>query len=57
MTKDVDFTTQITKQETLLTKEMLESGDWKNIDFKPYNFNSKVGLSEDPIVILLSYNV
>jgi len=41
VTKDVDFTTQITKQETLLTKEMLESGDWKNIDFKPYNFNSK----------------
>ncbi|KAB7497658.1 Phenylalanine--tRNA ligase alpha subunit A [Armadillidium nasatum] len=35
------FSTMVTKQEAELTKEMIESGDWKQKSFKPFNFKSK----------------
>ncbi len=28
------------KRAADLTKDMLESGDWRNVEFKPYNFNT-----------------
>lgn len=34
------FTTSISKQETDLTPEMIATGSWKNMQFKPYNFNA-----------------
>ena len=40
--KGSEFTTNIVKQEAELTKEMIESGAWKQKDFKPFNFKSKV---------------
>lgn len=42
VTKGSEFTTSVVKQEAELTKDMIESGQWKNADFKPYNFKSKV---------------
>ncbi|XP_023335053.1 phenylalanine--tRNA ligase alpha subunit isoform X2 [Eurytemora carolleeae] len=44
--KGSNFTTSITKAETDLTPEMISSGDWKNISFKPYNFDA-LGVSPD----------
>ncbi|KND02433.1 phenylalanine-tRNA ligase, alpha subunit [Spizellomyces punctatus DAOM BR117] len=34
------FTTQIVKEETDITEEMLKSGEWKTATFKKYNFNA-----------------
>lgn len=53
VTKGSEFTTSVTKQEAELTKEMIESGQWKNANFKPYNFKSKVSLKK----VLESYTV
>lgn len=47
VTKGSEFTTSVVKQEAELTKEMIESGQWKNTSFKPYNFKSKVSLRND----------
>ncbi|KAG7158725.1 Phenylalanine--tRNA ligase alpha subunit-like [Homarus americanus] len=41
VTKGNEFTTSIVKQEGELTKEMIESGQWKKTTFKPFNFKSK----------------
>ncbi|XP_050718821.1 phenylalanine--tRNA ligase alpha subunit-like isoform X2 [Eriocheir sinensis] len=41
VTKGSEFTTSVVKQEAELTKDMIESGQWKNTNFKPYNFKSK----------------
>lgn len=38
--KGPKFATQIVKEETDLTAEMLYSGDWRNKTFKPYNFKA-----------------
>jgi len=38
--KGPKFATQIIKEETDLTAEMLASGDWKSKTFKPYNFKA-----------------
>jgi len=35
------FTLDVVRQEAELTKEMIESGSWKDAQFKPYNFNAK----------------
>ena len=40
LSKGGKFKTKIEKAETDLTPEMLASGSWKTIDFKPYNFDS-----------------
>jgi len=40
VTKGPEFTRNIVKQATDLTPEMLASGSWKNMTFKPYNFNA-----------------
>ena len=34
------FTTSIKKAETELTPEMIASGNWKDVEFKPYNFDA-----------------
>lgn len=41
VSKGSEFTTSVVKQEAELTKEMIESGQWKNKTFKPFNFKSK----------------
>ncbi|XP_063842992.1 phenylalanine--tRNA ligase alpha subunit-like isoform X1 [Scylla paramamosain] len=41
VSKGSEFTTSVVKQEAELTKDMIESGQWKNANFKPYNFKSK----------------
>ncbi|RPB29545.1 hypothetical protein L211DRAFT_832253 [Terfezia boudieri ATCC MYA-4762] len=38
--KGPKFATQIIKEETDLTAELLASGDWKSKTFKPYNFKA-----------------
>jgi phenylalanyl-tRNA synthetase alpha chain len=38
--KGEKFATEIVKEETDLTAELLASGEWKNKTFKPYNFNA-----------------
>lgn len=38
--KGPKFATEVVKEETDLTAEMLSSGDWKSKTFKPYNFNA-----------------
>ncbi|KAM3864161.1 interleukin enhancer-binding factor 3 homolog [Diretmus argenteus] len=40
ITKGGSFSTTITKQETELTPEMIASGSWKELKFKPYNFEA-----------------
>ncbi|KAM3959937.1 phenylalanine--tRNA ligase alpha subunit [Aphomia sociella] len=40
LSKGVKFATTITKLETDLTSEMLLSGSWKTLQFKPYNFDA-----------------
>lgn len=39
VSKGPAFTVQRVKQETDLTVELLQSGDWRNRTFKPYNFD------------------
>jgi len=41
ISRGTGFTTNIEKQETDLTPEMLASGDWKTKKFKVYNFEAK----------------
>ena len=38
--KGPKFATEIVKEETDLTSDMLFSGDWKAKSFKPYNFKA-----------------
>ena len=38
--KGTNFTTKIEKAETELTPEMIASGQWKTVSFKPYNFEA-----------------
>ena len=38
LTKGPDFALTIAHTEAELTPEMLQSGSWKETDFKPYNF-------------------
>ena len=38
LTKGPDFALTITHTEAELTPEMLQSGSWKETEFKPYNF-------------------
>lgn len=40
LSKGPEFSTQLKKLETDLTSEMLLSGAWKNLTFKPYNFDA-----------------
>ncbi|CAI9536979.1 unnamed protein product [Staurois parvus] len=40
VTKGSEFSTNITKQETDLTPEMIASGSWNDKKFKAYNFNA-----------------
>jgi phenylalanyl-tRNA synthetase alpha chain len=41
VTKSANFSTDVTKGEAELTAEMLQTGSWKTIQFKNYNFNAK----------------
>ncbi|KAJ3142560.1 hypothetical protein HK100_001384 [Physocladia obscura] len=40
--KGPKFTTTIEKEETDITHEMISSGEWKNVQFKKYNFSPGV---------------
>ncbi|XP_059061498.1 phenylalanine--tRNA ligase alpha subunit [Achroia grisella] len=40
LSKGAKFATTITKLETDLTSEMLLTGSWKMLEFKPYNFDA-----------------
>ena len=40
LSKGPGFKTQIVKAETELTPEMIATGAWKTVDFKPYNFDT-----------------
>ncbi|XP_063391743.1 phenylalanine--tRNA ligase alpha subunit [Cydia fagiglandana] len=40
LSKGPQFATSIKKLETDLTSEMLLTGSWKSLDFKPYNFDA-----------------
>lgn len=40
LTKGPEFSTTLTKLETDLTVEMLATGLWKDLKFKPYNFDA-----------------
>lgn len=42
--KGDEFTTSVVKQEGELTRELIESGEWKNKTFKPFNFKAKVSI-------------
>jgi len=44
--KGANFSTSITKAETDLTAEMISSGSWKDVSFKPYNFEA-LGISPE----------
>ncbi|CAL4125994.1 unnamed protein product, partial [Meganyctiphanes norvegica] len=44
--KGSEFTTTVSKQEAELTKDMIESGQWKSKTFKPFNFKSKGKLDQ-----------
>lgn len=46
LTKGPDFATTISRPETELTPEMISSGSWKDVQFKPYNF-SALGIAPD----------
>lgn len=41
VTKSAEFSTDVAKGEAELTAEMLQTGSWKTINFKNYNFNAK----------------
>ncbi|XP_071550650.1 phenylalanine--tRNA ligase alpha subunit [Panulirus ornatus] len=41
VTRGSEFCTSVVKQEAELTKEMIESCQWKNMTFKPFNFKAK----------------
>ncbi|CAF0732750.1 unnamed protein product [Adineta steineri] len=41
VTKSSEFSTNIAKGEAELTAEMLQTGSWKTLNFKQYNFNAK----------------
>ncbi|KFP30444.1 Phenylalanine--tRNA ligase alpha subunit, partial [Colius striatus] len=34
------FSTTVTRQETELTPEMIATGSWQQLAFKPYNFSA-----------------
>lgn len=40
LTKGPQYSTTIKKLETDLTSEMLLTGSWKELQFKPYNFDA-----------------
>ncbi|KEZ44408.1 Phenylalanine--tRNA ligase alpha subunit [Scedosporium apiospermum] len=40
VSKGPKYALEVVKQETDLTADMLASGAWKTVDFKPYNFNA-----------------
>ncbi|KAJ2660392.1 Phenylalanyl-tRNA synthetase, beta subunit, cytoplasmic [Coemansia sp. RSA 1200] len=40
VSKGQNFSTELTKQSTDLTVEMLQNGQWKNAEFKKFNFDS-----------------
>jgi phenylalanyl-tRNA synthetase alpha chain len=40
ISKGPKYSHQLVKEETDLTYEMLASGSWKNLNFKPYNFKA-----------------
>ncbi|XP_060802019.1 phenylalanine--tRNA ligase alpha subunit [Amyelois transitella] len=40
LSKGPQFSTTIKKLETDLTSEMLQTGSWKTLEFKPYNFDA-----------------
>lgn len=44
--KGPEFALEIKKQETELTAEMIATGSWKTVDFKPYNFKA-LGADQD----------
>lgn len=44
--KGPKFSTSIEKLETELTPEMIANGSWKNIKFKPYNFDAYGQISQ-----------
>ncbi|SCU81362.1 LANO_0B02806g1_1 [Lachancea nothofagi CBS 11611] len=44
--KGADFSTELTKLETDLTADMVASGTYKDLKFKPYNFNAEGILPE-----------
>lgn len=46
--KGESFSTSVSKQEAELTKEMIETGDWKTKIFKPFNFKAKGKLEQRP---------
>lgn len=46
VSKGPNFSTNITKDETNLTAEMIASGSWKEATFKPYNFEA-LGISPE----------
>lgn len=41
VSKGSDFSTELTKLETDITAEMIASSSYKDLKFKPYNFNSQ----------------
>ncbi|XP_043833955.1 phenylalanine--tRNA ligase alpha subunit isoform X3 [Dromiciops gliroides] len=46
VSKGSAFSTNISKQETELSPEMISSGSWRDVKFKAYNFSSKGVLPE-----------
>jgi len=44
--KGANFSTSVTKAETDLTADMISNGSWKDISFKPYNFDA-LGISPE----------
>lgn len=44
--KGPKFSTSISKLETELTPEMIANGSWKNVKFKPYNFDALGQISQ-----------
>lgn len=41
MRKGPKYSTELIKEETDLTADMLATGSWKNLKFKPYNFSAR----------------
>lgn len=41
ITKTANFSVEIVNLETDVTSDMIVSGNWKDLKFKPYNFNSE----------------
>ncbi|KAF4671189.1 hypothetical protein FOZ61_005412 [Perkinsus olseni] len=41
--KTSNFRTEIVKQETELTQEMIQNKSWKDVQFKPYNLKTALG--------------